>query len=259
VHNVYVITPSGGSVNGGTAAPKTLHAGSATGGLRLGGSAKCRTMLTTAAHGGASMGGQFDSSRIYYHVYANQGLGDPINYAVPVGDVTSLSWTSASLNVPGQYRLGVRAFDSSTGLEEQNVDAALLLSLDAAGKDVTRVPVPPVGLRAFPKAGGAVRVEWICPSSVPSRQPSGFHVYITLGSKLDYSKPAAIIPWASGRFGAFTTDQAGLTDGFIYSIGVRAYNAVGEESNAVAVTVKADGTPPSLVDSLEIVAINQEL
>ena len=198
------------------------------------------------------------SRTICYHVYVNQGLGDPINYAIPVGVVTNLNWTSGSLNVPGQYRLGVRAFDSSTGLEEQNVDATVLLSLDAAGNDVTKVPFPPVGLRAFPKAGGAVRVEWICPTSDPSSQPNGFHVYITLGSTVDYSEPATTVPWSSGRFGAFTTDHAGLTDGFLYSIGVRAYSTIGEESNTVAVTVKADGTPPSLVDSLEAVAINQE-
>ena len=160
---------------------------------------------------------------------------------------------------PAQYRFGVRAFDSSTGLEEQNVDAAVVLSLDAAGNDVTRVPFPPVGLRAFAKAGGVVRVEWICPISDPSRLPSGFHVYMTSGSTIDYSKPTTAVPWSSGRFGAFMTDQAGLTDGFVYSIGVRAFNAIGEESNTVAVSVKADGTPPSLVNSLAAVAINQEL
>jgi hypothetical protein len=215
-------------------------------------------MLTTAAHGGVSLGGQYEATKLCYFVYANQGLGDPINYGIPVGVVTSLTWTSGSLNVPGQYRLGVRTFDSSTGLEEQNVDAAVFLSLDGAGNDVTKAPFPPVGLRAFPKAGGAIRVEWICPISDPSGQPDGFHVYITLGSTVDYSKPATTVPWSSGRFGAFTTDQAGMTDGFLYSIGVRAYGAIGEESNTVAVTVKADSTPPSLVDSLEAVAINQE-
>ena len=216
-------------------------------------------MLTTAAHGGISQGGHYEASTICYRVYANQGLGDPINYAIPVSIVTNLNWTSGSLNVPGQYKFGVRAFDSATGLEDQNVDTALLLSLDAAGNDVTKVPSPPVGLRAFPKAGGAVRVEWVCPISDPSSQPDGFHVYITLGSPVNYSEPATTVPWSSGRFGDFKTDQAGLTDGFLYSISVRAYSANGEESNTVAVTVKADGTPPSLVNSLEAVAINQEL
>jgi hypothetical protein len=297
-HKTYVRTPSGGSVDGGMAAPQAHHGGSASGGLKIGasgrgfsrvktlpaaglslggsarskprlsvicigglgigGSARWRSMLTTVAHGGVSMGGHNESTGINYHVYKNQGLGDAINYAVPVGVVTSLNWTSGSLSVPGQYRFAVRTSDSLTGLEEQNVDAAVLLSLDSAGNDVTKVPFPPVGLRAFPKAGGTVRVEWICPIGDPSRQPNGFHVYITLGSTIDYSKLATTVPWSSGRFGAFTTDQTGLKDGFIYSIGVRAYSAIGEESNTVAVTVKADGTAPSLVDSLEAVAINQE-
>jgi hypothetical protein len=297
-HNTYAMTPSGGSVDGGTAAPQALRTGSASGGLEngasaweyshtrnlgaaglsmsgsarpatwssvicmgglgRGGTARWRTMLTTAAHGGVWLGGQHEYTNGCYHIYVNRGLSDPINYAKPVGVVTSLSWTSDPLSVPGQYRLGVRAFDSSTGLEEQNVDAAVLLSLDALGNDVTKLPFPPIGLRAFPKAGGTVRVEWICPTSDPSNQPDGFHVYITLGSIIDYSKPATTVPWSSRRFGAFTTDTAGLTDGLLYSIGVRAYSAIGEESNTVAVTVKADGTPPSLVDSLEAVAIHQE-
>jgi hypothetical protein len=297
-HNVYAMTSSGGSVDSGTAVPQAWHAGSASGGLLIGargrgfsrakilaaaglslggnarltpwfsvvciggfgfgGSARWRTLLTTAAHGGVSLGGKYKDTSITYHVYANEGVGDPINYSVPAGVATSLVWTSNSLNVPGQYRLGVRAFDSSTRLEEQNVDAAVVLSLDSAGNDITKVPFPPVGLRAFPKAGGAVRVEWICPISDPSNQPSGFHVYITLGSTVDYSNPTTTVLWSSGRFGVFKTDQAGLTDGSLYSICVRAYSATGEESNAVAVTVKADGTPPSLVDSLEAVAINQE-
>jgi hypothetical protein len=228
------------------------------GDLDLGGFSRGQVMVTTVAHGGVSLGGQSQITGIKYRVYANQGLGDAINYAVPVGIATSLSWTSGSLKVPGQYKLGVRAFDSSTNLEEQNVDAAVFLSLDAAGNDVTKVPFPPVGLRAFPKAGGGIRVEWICPIGNPSRQPIGFHVYISLGSTIDYSKPAVTVPWPSGRFNVFTADQAGLRDGAVYSISVRAYSAIGEESNTVAVTVKADGTPPSLVDSLEAFAINQE-
>jgi hypothetical protein len=216
-------------------------------------------MLTTAAHGGISQGGHFEVNTMSTNVDINHCMGEPINYAIPVGVVTNLNWTSGPLSVPGQYKFGVRAFDPSTGLEEQNIDAVVFLSLDAAGNDVTKVPFPPVGLRAFPKAGGTVRVEWVCPISDPSSQPNGFHVYITLGSTVDYSEPATTVPWSSGRFGAFKTDQAGLTDGFLYSIGVRAYSANGEEANTVAVTVKADGTPPSLVDSLAVVAINQEL
>jgi hypothetical protein len=68
----------------------------------------------------------------------------------------------------------------------------------------------------------------------------------------------ATVPWSSGRSGAFSSDLIGLMDGSTYSIGVRAFNAVGEEANTLPVTIMADGTPPVLVDSLEAVVTNQE-
>ena len=129
-----------------------------------------------------------------YYVYANQGLGDRHQLCHTCGRCHRPQLDERSLNVPGQYRFGVRAFDSSTGLEEQNIDAAVLLSLDAAGNDVTRVPFPPVGLRAFPKAGGVVRVEWICPISDPSRSTKWISCLHDIGIhhrllKADHDRP----------------------------------------------------------------------
>jgi hypothetical protein len=195
---------------------------------------------------------------IAYYIYANQGLGDPINYATPIAMSTQLTWTSPPLNAPGRFRFGVRASDSTSGLQEQNVDVVVLVVLDPAGNDITKVPRAPVGLRAFARAGGVVRVEWSSPANDLARQPTGFHIYVTAGSVLNYSQPTATVLWSSGRFGSFSVDQGGLTNGLAYSVGVRAFNAVGEEANTVAVAVTADGIPPSLVDSLETVAINQE-
>ena len=48
------------------------------------------------------------------------------------------------------------------------------LILDASGNDVTRIPASPLGLRAFPTAGGKVRIEWTCPGGGPFATTPGF-------------------------------------------------------------------------------------
>ncbi|HKI18931.1 MAG TPA: hypothetical protein VKA15_13680, partial [Isosphaeraceae bacterium] len=95
---------------------------------------------------------------VWYHVYENTGLGDPINYASPLATVTGLTWTSGALSYPGTWQFGVRAFWRGSGLEEQDLEAAVTIILDANGHDITSRPVAPMGLRAFATVGGAVRV-----------------------------------------------------------------------------------------------------
>jgi hypothetical protein len=208
--------------------------------------------------GGMSLGGQAGAGAVSYHIYMNHGLGDPIDYEISVGAATGTTWTSGPLALPGVYRLAVRAFDASAGLEEANIDAAVELRLDPGGADVTGVPDPPLGLRAFPLAAGAVRVEWTAPVTDPRRKPLGFHIYLqpTVGS----GPPALIstVAWSQGRLGWFSTSLAGLADGSSYSIGVGAYNAVGEDPDARVVIVQADANPPALVDDLAAVATNRQ-
>lgn len=83
-----------------------------------------------------------------YHIYGNSGSG-PINYSVPLATTSSLTWTSGELT-PGTWKFAVRAFDPATGLEEQNLDAAATITLDAGGNDISNRPAPPNALRAFP-------------------------------------------------------------------------------------------------------------
>jgi hypothetical protein len=203
------------------------------------------------------MGGSAITDKVVYDVYANSGAGDSVNYTAPKATASKLSWTSQALSAPGSYKFAVRARDARTGLEERNVDALVVLTLDGAGNDVTLVPAAPLGLRAFPMAGGKVRVEWTCASTVPSRQPAGFNVYWGAGG-IDYSHAAASVPWSAGRFGSFLQDLTGLTGGVSYSIGVRAFSSAREELNTNVVVVNADSTPPSLVDSLVAIATDQE-
>jgi hypothetical protein len=192
---------------------------------------------------------------IQYHVYANTGAGDPINYATPIGTVDGLTWSSLPLAYPGNWAFSVRAFYSSTGLEEQNLDCAVTLLLDAAGNDITDRPRPPTGLRALAVAGGNIKVEWSGPNPVtPGTRPSGFHIYIGVGP-LSYAAPAATVSYGSSIDDVFTATLTGLANRTSYTIGVRSFNATAEEPNTITVTCTADSVGPSAVQSLAAIAV----
>lgn len=163
------------------------------------------------------------------------------------------TWTTPALAAPGTWGFGVRAEDVNG--EEQNLDCAVTIVLDASGNDVTGRPGPPGGLRAFPLAAGSVRVEWSYPPARGACAPTGFHVYLGVGAAPDYSTPAAEVAYGSGAFNAFVADLPALTDGMSYVIGVRAFNASGEEANTTTVGVTADATGPRPVDLLIATAI----
>jgi hypothetical protein len=234
------------------------YQGGTSGGVRLGGSAAVSVNNQLSASVGTSLGGSNFGVPIIYHVYMNSGHADPINYATSIAKVTGLSWTSGLLPAPGDYKLGVRAYDSRSSLEEQNVDAVVEVVLDAGGKDITHVPPPPLGLRALPLAGRRIRVEWASCCSDRSRVPLGFHIYLGTGITPDYSKPVATVAMSDQRQGRFAADLGNMTDAITYLIGIRAFNAVGEETNTIVLFAKADGDPPSVVDSLQAVATDQD-
>jgi hypothetical protein len=192
-------------------------------------------------------------SILYYNIYVNSGDGDPVDYAVPIGAVTTTTWTTSGLAAPGIWSFGVRAADGNG--EEENLDCAVTIVLDASGNDISGRPAPPVGLRAFPLAGGAVRVEWYSPPVRGGGAPAGFNVYLGPGANPDYATPAAAVAYGSGLFNTFVVDLSGLADGMVYSIGVRAFNASGEEANTTSVRVTADATGPRPVDLLIATAI----
>jgi hypothetical protein len=184
-----------------------------------------------------------------YHVYSNTGAGDPINYGSPIATVATFSYLTSALTYPGTWSFGVRAFDLGSGLEDQNVDVAVTIILDASGKDITNQPSPPTGLRAFAMAGGSIRVEWTYASANRAKLPTGFHVYIGTTS-MNYANPVATVLFTSAIANTFVANLTGLTDGTLYMIGVRAFNSTAEESNTVTVSMTADATGPLPVDSL---------
>ncbi len=192
---------------------------------------------------------------VWYHVYANTGAGDPINYATPVATTSGLSWTSAPLSYASDWKFGVRAFYYPNGLEEQNLDCAVEIILDATGKDITNRPAPPTGLRAIAVKGGNIKVEWSYPNpATRAKTPTGFHVYDGIGS-VSYTTPAATVSYTSSIANVWTATVSGLSDGTTYSFGVRAYNAIAEEPNTATVTCTSDASGPGAVQSLMGVAV----
>jgi hypothetical protein len=202
--------------------------------------------------------------QVEYHIYANTGIGDPINYHVPVATTLLTTWTSFVLAHPGDWKFGVRAFWSGTGLEEGNLDCAVEIILDGSGNDITNRPGPPTGLRAFATRGGGITVEWHynqltrppANAQIASRgMPTGFHVYKGTGGVPNYASPAATVLFGTGFLNNFRAALSGLTDGTAYTIGVRAYNATAEEQNTTTVTVTADASGPTAVLDLTAIAI----
>ena len=53
---------------------------------------------------------------------------------------------------------GIRAFNSNG--EEQNLDCAVTIVLDATGNDITNRPLPTDRTPGFAMPNGSIRVEW---------------------------------------------------------------------------------------------------
>ncbi len=193
---------------------------------------------------------------IAYNVYSNTGVGDAINYAAPVAVVTNATtWTTAALQPNGDYWFGVRAFDTVSGLEEENIDCAVEIVLDNLGNDITNRPNPPIGLRALGTQGGGIKVEWFHAALGPVLPPTGFNVYLGTGGTPNYSSAAASVLYSMGFLNRFSTALAGLVDGVSYTIAVRAYNANGEEKNGTVVTMVAKVNGPLPVVGLTAIAM----
>lgn len=192
-----------------------------------------------------------------YHIYSNNGeFGDPINYANPVATINSFgitTWTSFGLFYPATWSFGVRAFNQYG--EEENVDCVVTFTLNSQGVDITNTPGPPSGLRAIQKANASILAEWTyLGTGVAAQTPTGFHVYVGTSLPLNYTTPTATTLYSSGIFNSYSATLTGLTNGTTYYIGVRAYNAVSQETNTVTVSCVADSVGPTAVVGLTIVA-----
>ena len=194
---------------------------------------------------------------ISYHIYANTGIGDPINYSVPIGTTTGLSFSPPALNPSSTYLFGVRAFDDVTLYEEMNVDAFVTIITDAGGNDITARPAAPQNLTATPVKGAGIRLDWTYPYVVGTvAAPTGFHVYTGTSGTPNYGVIVATVTYTKG-LAHYTVTLTGLSDGATYAIGVRAFNLTAEEPNTVVVLATADGAAPKSVANLAGFPVSQ--
>lgn len=188
----------------------------------------------------------FDSGQ-WYSVFGNSGAGDPIAYdGSPLDQTTAVSWTSPALS-PGTWKFGVRAQNASG--PELNRDCVVTIAIDDSGADVTNLPAPPVGLRAFAVGSGAIRAEWTYPTGLGAQQATSFSAYVGVGTP-DYATPAATVAYSSGINNAFVANIGSLSAGTTYAVVVRASNATGQESNTNSVSATTASSGPSAVQSL---------
>lgn len=187
---------------------------------------------------------------IAYHIYGNDGAGGSVDYSTILATVSTLSWSPPPLAAPSDNTFAVRAYDTVTGREDRNTDAAVRIVIDAAGNDITARPKAPVALSVTPTAAGGAHVGWQYDPAGQAGAPTGFHVYVAAGAPPSCTpgSQAATVAYALGRI--FFADLAGLTDGVTYFVIVRAFNATAEEPNTTATTVTADAAGPLPVASL---------
>jgi hypothetical protein len=184
-----------------------------------------------------------------YHIYSGNTSGGPVDYTTPVATTASLSWTSGALAANTTINYAVRAFDTVSGLEEANVDARVTVRTNASQLDITGRPNVPTSLTARATAAASLQVRWQYNPGGQGGAPTGFHVYAGTPS-VSYATPAATVAYVPGSVRPYQATLTSLTDGALYQVSVRAYNASGEESNTTVMSVTAKATGPKAVDSL---------
>lgn len=184
---------------------------------------------------------------IVYRIYRNTGLGDAIDYSSPIAEVATPSFVTGPLVAPGDYLFGVRSFDSTTNLEEANTNIRARLILDESGVDVTRRPSAPFALNIRLTSLGA-QVSWCHRTIQPSGPPTGFHVYCSPNSAVDYSVPAATVAYSTATL-FYSTELKPLLPGNVYTVSVRAFNGISEELNVLNSTFTITQSKLSPVDN----------
>lgn len=191
---------------------------------------------------------------VQYNIYANDGLGGPVDYSTVIATVSGLSYDVGPMAQPSDTTFAVRAFDTVSTLEESNVDARVEILVDPAGVDLASLPNAPSGIRVLPGPGGTAMVSWAYSPLNQGGPPTGFHVYI--GSPtVGYGSPIATVPYASAiQF--YSASLTSLTGGTSYQVGARSYNAAGDETNTNTVTFTASTSGPSPVTNLSATIIS---
>lgn len=188
---------------------------------------------------------------ISYNIYANDGQGGDVDYSTPVASTTALTFSVAALASPSDNIFGVRAFDTTSGIEEANTDARVRVIIDSDGNDVSARPNPVIGLSATPTAGGTCWVSWGYDPTGQGGAPSEFDLSLAVGPVALPPGLAASVPYLPGVSGYGCT-ISGLPGDTPCTIAVRAIGASATLLGPVATTsLTYLSTVLTGVDSLE--------
>ena len=158
---------------------------------------------------------------ISYRIYRNDGQGGEVDYSTPVAISSNLTYAAGPLSAPSDNTFAVRAFDTTSGIEEANTDAKARIILDRSGNDVTARPNAVIGLSARPTAGGTCWVSWGYNPTAQGGAPATFEVDLTIGAHPSTGSPAASIAYSPGVMGYGCT-LSGLAAGVPSTVSVRA-------------------------------------
>jgi len=189
---------------------------------------------------------------IVYNVYSNGGSG-PVNYNSVVFTTPELAHVTLPMGFSSTWIWAVRAKDTTTGLEEQNVDARVTIIVGSAGADISAMPNAPTGLAAVATASGTAKLSWAYNPGGQGAPPTGFHVYFGTPTP-DYGTIKATVPY--GQVLAFSATISGLADLTDYQVAVRAYNPTAEEKNTNVCPLRGLVNGPSPVSGLTATVIS---
>jgi hypothetical protein len=183
-----------------------------------------------------------------YNVYSNDSAGGPVDYSALVANVSVLTYLGSALAVPSDTTFAVRATDGTS--EEKNVDCRVRIVIEPSGVDISARPNAPGLLSAVATSAGGARVDWVHTPLANTPLPTGFKVWLTAGTVVDYTAgPAATVTFTP-RLNRYSASISGLSDGVPYVVGVRATDAAGDETNTLNATVTGLSAGPTAVASL---------
>jgi hypothetical protein len=170
-----------------------------------------------------------------YRIYGNDGLGGPVNDASPVAATTDLAIILGPLQPSTDTVYLVRAYDTTTGLEEANTEAMVRLLIGPNGLDHTGLPNPPHALAVSDAQGGGCRICWAYSPDWSSGLASGFNIYMSAGNVADTTSAVSVVPYLAGIVG-YSCLLPGPFTRTIYTILVRSFNTLGTETNSRSLT-----------------------
>lgn len=172
---------------------------------------------------------------IAYKIYGNDGAGGPVNDTTPLSTTTELTYALGPVPPSSDNIFLVRAFDTTTGLEEANTEAVVRLVIGSDGRDLTLLPNPPHAISVSDARDGGCRISWAYSPDWSSGFPSGFNVYMSAGNTIEVTSVSASVPYVSGVVG-YSCLLPGPLSQATYTVLVRSFNAVGTESNTQSLT-----------------------